>query len=80
MIDSVQEQVTHLDQEVQNLIDCCNSMKEVIEVKFDDVRRDCEIFAQQVIGKTSLRPRAFVAPRRGSCAWSAWNVGREGDM
>ena len=48
MIHSVQARVAHLDQEVENLIDCCNNEKEVIEVEFDDVRRDCEIFAQQV--------------------------------
>jgi hypothetical protein len=49
MIDSVQARVTRLDQEVQNLINCCNSEKEVIEVKFEfDVRRDCNILAQQV--------------------------------
>ena len=48
MTDSVQTRVSRLDQEIQNLIDCCNSEKEVIEVEFDDVRRDCEIFAQQV--------------------------------
>ena len=48
MIDSVQARVSRLDQEVQHLINCCNSEKEVIEVEFDDVRRDCEIFAQQV--------------------------------
>jgi protein-tyrosine phosphatase len=49
MIDSVQARVTRLDQEVQNLINCCNNEKEVIEVQFDDdVRWDCEIFAQQV--------------------------------
>jgi hypothetical protein len=40
MIDSMQARVTHLDQEVQNLINCCNSEKAVIEVEFDDVRRD----------------------------------------
>jgi transcription initiation factor TFIID subunit TAF12 len=48
MIDSVQARVIRLDQEVLNLINCFNSEKEVIEVEFDDVRRDCEIFAQQV--------------------------------
>jgi hypothetical protein len=37
MIDSLQTRVARLHQEVQNLIDCCNSEKEVIEVKFDDV-------------------------------------------
>jgi gas vesicle protein len=52
MIDSVQAQVTRLDQEVQKLIDCCNSKKEVIVVEIDDIPRDCEIFAQQV--KTNL--------------------------
>jgi hypothetical protein len=44
-IDSVQAQVTRLDQEVQNLINCCNNEKEVIEVESDDVRQDSEIFA-----------------------------------
>src|SRR6202158_3176919 len=48
MIDSVQARVSRLDQEVQNLINCCNSEKEEIEIEFDDVRKDCEIFAQQV--------------------------------
>jgi hypothetical protein len=48
MIDSVEVRVTCLDQAVQNLIYCCNNEKEVIEVKFDNVRRDCKIFAQQV--------------------------------
>ena len=37
MINSVHTRVTHLDQEVQNLINCCNNEKEVIEVEFDDV-------------------------------------------
>jgi hypothetical protein len=37
MINSVQARVTRLDQEVQNLINCRNSEKEVIEVEFDDV-------------------------------------------
>jgi hypothetical protein len=49
MIDSMQAPVTHLDQQVQNLINCCNSKKEVIKVEFDNMQRDCEIFAQQVI-------------------------------
>jgi hypothetical protein len=48
MIDSVQARVTCQNQEVQNLINCCNSEKEVIEVEFDDVQRDYQIFAQQV--------------------------------
>jgi hypothetical protein len=48
MIDRVQVRVAHLDKEIQNLIDCCNNGKEVIEIEFDDVRRDCIIFAQQV--------------------------------
>jgi light-regulated signal transduction histidine kinase (bacteriophytochrome) len=48
MIDSVQARVSRLDQAVQHLINCCNSEKEVIEIEFDDVRRDCEIFAQPV--------------------------------
>jgi hypothetical protein len=47
MIDSMQAQATCLDQEVQNKINCCNGEKEVIEVEFDDVRRDCDIFTQQ---------------------------------
>jgi hypothetical protein len=48
MVDIVQVRVTRLDQEVQHLINSCNSEKQVIEVEFDDIRRDCEIFAQQV--------------------------------
>jgi hypothetical protein len=48
MIDSVHARVVRIGQEIQNLINCCNSEKKVIEVEFDDVRRDCEIFAQQV--------------------------------
>jgi hypothetical protein len=47
MIDCVQVRVTRLDQEVQNLINCCNSEKEVIEVEFNDIRRDYQIFAKQ---------------------------------
>ena len=48
MTDSVQTRVDRIDQEIQNLVNCCNSEKRVIEEEFDDVRRDCEIFAQQV--------------------------------
>jgi hypothetical protein len=48
MIDSVQARVIRPDQEVQNLINCCNSEKEVIEVEFDQVQQDSNIFAQQV--------------------------------
>jgi hypothetical protein len=37
MIDSKQARVTRLDQEVRNLINCCNNEKKVIEVEFDDI-------------------------------------------
>ena len=54
MMDSVQASGTQLDQEIQNLINCCNSGREVIEIEFDDVRTDCEIFAQQVETKRAI--------------------------
>ena len=54
MTDSVQTRVSRLDQEIQNLINCCNNEREVIEIEFDDVKRDCEIFAQQVETNTIL--------------------------
>jgi patatin-like phospholipase/acyl hydrolase len=42
-----------------NLINSCNSEKEVIEVEFNDVRRDCEIFAQQVETNRILRSQVI---------------------
>jgi hypothetical protein len=45
MIDSVQARVAHLDQEVQDLIKCCNNETEAIEVEFDDVPHDSIIIA-----------------------------------
>jgi hypothetical protein len=48
MTDSIQARVARIDQELQHLVEYCNSGKGAIEEEFDDVRRDCQIFAQQV--------------------------------
>jgi hypothetical protein len=59
MIDSIQARLSRLNQDVQNLINWCNSEKEVIEVEFDVVRRDCEIFTQHIETNSFLSTEAI---------------------
>src|SRR5580765_3132425 len=60
MVDSVQAQVNHLDQEFQRLVEACNSEKEAIEAEFDDVRLGCQLFSRQVATDKALEQQAIV--------------------
>jgi hypothetical protein len=48
MIDNIKARVARINQEIQHLVQCCNSEKGTVEEEFDEVRRNCQIIAQQV--------------------------------
>src|ERR1700681_427522 len=60
MVDSIQAQVNHLDQEFQRLVNACNSEKEAIEAEFDDIRLRCQLFSRQVATDKALEQQAIV--------------------